>query len=119
MKITCSVLAVLLCLSLSTAVWADQTGRAIFKAKGCKSCHKLEGPSRGSIPSLPELAEAYKGKKERLIEYFKGKADPILIPKRAISMKRPLKKTKALSDAQRGALAEFILTPSSQNKDGE
>ena len=103
------IITVFLCLFLSTALSATQPGKAIFKSKGCAFCHKLRGPSSGSIPSLSELAKAYSGKQERLIQYLKGTADPIVNPKRAITMKRPLQKTKALSDSERLALADFIL----------
>jgi cytochrome c551/c552 len=102
-------IVVFLCLFFAAALSANQQGKAIFKSKGCALCHKQDGPSRGSIPSLSELAKAYRGQKDRLIQYLKGSADPILIPKRAIAMKRPLRKTKALSDSERSALADFIL----------
>jgi cytochrome c551/c552 len=109
MKITRLILGVCLCFVFSTALGADQQGETIFKSKGCAFCHKQGGPSSGSIPSLPELAKAYNGRKAQLIQYFQGNADPIVRPERAISMKRPLKKTMALSDAGRAALADYIL----------
>ncbi len=109
MKITRLILGVCLCFVFSTALGADQQGETIFKSKGCIFCHKQGGPSSGSIPSLSELAKAYKGRKAQLILYFKGDADPIVRPERAISMKRALKKTMALSDSGRSALADFIL----------
>jgi len=96
-------------LFFAAALSANQQGKAIFNSKGCAFCHKQAGPSSGSIPSLSELAEAYRGKQERLIQYLKGAADPILLPERAITMKRPLRKTTALSDSERSALADFIL----------
>jgi cytochrome c len=110
MKITSLIIGVCLCFVFSIALGADQQGETIFKSKGCVFCHKLGGPSSGSIPSLSELAKAYNGRKARLIEYLKGNADPIVRPERAVSMKRPLEKTKALSDTGRSALADFILS---------
>jgi cytochrome c551/c552 len=109
MKITIIILGVCLCFVFSIALGADQQGETIFKSKGCAFCHKQGNPSSGSIPSLSELAKAYNGRKAQLILYFKGSADPIVRPERAISMKRPLRKTKALSDSERSALADFIL----------
>jgi len=109
MKISILSFAIFLSLNFANAVSADEQGEAIFKSKGCMFCHKTEGPASGSIPSLSELTKAYKGEKERLTQYFEGNADPIVIPERAISMKRPLEKTKALSDSERSALADFVL----------
>ena len=101
---------ILLCLFFTAAVSANDRGEVIFKSKGCIFCHKQKG-NTGTIPSLPELAKAYKGKKERLIQYLKGEAQPIINPKRAVSMKRQLEKTKAMADSDRSALADFILNP--------
>ena len=103
------IIGAFLCLFFATTLSANQQGKAIFKSKGCAFCHKQTGPSSGSIPSLSDLAKAYSGKQEQLIQYLKGTADPIVFPKRAITMKRPLRKTKALSDSERLALADFIL----------
>ena len=110
MKASGIILAIFLCVIFTTVLSADQRGEAIFKSNGCVFCHKLEGVSSGTIPSLSDLAEAYKGKKERLIQYLKGEVDPIIKPKRAIIMKRQLEKTKALSDSERTALADFMLS---------
>lgn len=109
MKISILIFAIFLCLIFANAVSADEQGEVIFKSKGCMFCHKTEGPASGSIPSLSEVAEAYSGKKDDLVQYLEGNADPIMKPERAISMKRPLKKTGALSDSERSALAGFIL----------
>lgn len=110
MKTSSIILAISLCLLFTSALFADQQGEAIFKLKGCIFCHKLEGITSGSIPSLSELAKAYKGKKEQLIRYFKGEAHPIVKPERAVTMKRQLEKTKAMSDSERSALADFMLS---------
>ncbi len=61
-------------------------------------------------PSLKEIAQAYHGKEERLLSYLKGEAAPIIQPEKARIMKRALEKTKALSDADRKALADFIMS---------
>jgi cytochrome c551/c552 len=93
----------------AAAFSADKQGEEIFKSKGCIFCHKQKSTS-GTIPSLPELAKAYKGEKEQLIRYFKGEAPPIIKPERAVTMKRQIEKTKAMSDAERTDLADFILS---------
>lgn len=99
----------LLCLFSAAALSADENGEKIFKSRGCIFCHKSEGLS-GTIPSLSELAKAYEGKKEQLIRYLMGEAPPIIQPERAVTMKRQLEKTKALSDSERTALADFMLS---------
>ena len=109
MKTSGAILVILLCLFFVSALSANEQGEEIFKSKGCIFCHKL-GDSSGTIPSLSELAKAYKGKKEQLIRYFKGEADPIVDPERAGTMKRQIEKTKAMSDSERAALADFMLS---------
>jgi cytochrome c len=62
------------------------------------------------MPSLPDLAKAYKGKKEQLIKFLKGEAPSIVRPERSATMKRQVEKTKAMSDSERAALADFMLS---------
>jgi len=109
MKTSGAILVIFLCLFFVSALSADEQGEEIFKSKGCIFCHK-PGRSSGTIPSLPDLAKAYKGKKEQLIKFFKGEAQSIVKPGRAVTMKRQIEKTKALSDSERTALADFMLS---------
>ncbi|SNZ02452.1 cytochrome c [Persephonella hydrogeniphila] len=82
-------------------------GEAIFKSKGCSACHKPASKSMG--PSLKEIAQAYKGKEGDLVKFLKGEAKPIVDPAKFSMMKPQLSKTKALSDDELKALADFIL----------
>lgn len=109
MKISGAILVIFLGLFFVSASSANEQGEEIFKSKGCILCHK-PGGSTGTIPSLSELAKAYKGKKEQLIRYFMGEAHPIVKPERAGTMKRQIEKTKAMSDSERTALADFMLS---------
>jgi len=109
MKTSGVILAIFLFLFFTAALSADEQGEEIFKSQGCIFCHKHNGAS-SSVPSLSELAKAYKGKKEQLIQYLKGEAHPIIEPERAGTMKRQLEKTKALSDSERAALVDFMLS---------
>ncbi len=109
MKTSGAILVIFLCLFFVSTLSADEQGEEIFKSKGCIFCHK-PGRSSGTIPSLPDLAKAYKGKKEQLIKFFKGEVQSIVKPERAITMKRQIEKTKALSDSERTALADFMLS---------
>jgi len=93
--------------TISTALADD--GEAIFKSQGCMSCHKKEGTSKVN-PSLTEIATAYQGKEEQLIKYLKGESEAIVRPEKSSLMKRKIEKTKNLSDADRKALADYILS---------
>ncbi len=109
MKPSGIILVIFLFLFFVSALSANDQGEEIFKSKGCIFCHK-SGSSSGTIPSLPELAKAYKGKKEQLIQFFKGDAQSIVKPEMSATMKRQIEKTKALSDSERTALADFMLS---------
>ena len=84
-------------------------GEAIFKSMGCMSCHKKEGTSRIN-PTLTEISQAYQGKEAQLIQYLKGESEAIVRPAKSNLMKSKIAKTKNLSDADRKALADFILS---------
>lgn len=85
---------------------ADQ-GQDLFQGLRCGTCHKPEITK--TTPSLQDMAAAYQGKEEDLIRYFNGEAESIIKPEKANLMKRVIEKTKALSDAERRALADYIL----------
>ena len=95
-------------LSVAVGVGA-QDGQAIFKAQGCASCHRPTSSSKVN-PSLTDIAQAYRGKENQLLSYLKGESDPIVKPEKASLMKRHLKKTEALSDQDRKALADYLLS---------
>jgi cytochrome c len=109
MKTVGAILVIILCLFFVSTLSADEKGEEIFKSKGCILCHK-PGRSSGTIPSLPDLAKAYKGKQKQLVKYLNGEAGPIVNPERAGTMKRQIEKTKAMSDSDRIALADFMLS---------
>jgi cytochrome c len=96
------------CIFAISTAYADD-GEAIFKSQGCMSCHKKEGTSKVN-PSLTEISQAYQGKEEQLNRYLKGESDAIVRPEKSNLMKRKIEKTKNLSDADRKALADFILS---------
>jgi len=100
------MLALLSCVAMGTVRAED--GETIFKSLGCTSCHKKEGSSKVN-PSLTEIAQAYEGKETQLESYLKGESESIMRPEKAAMMKRQLEKTKALSDTDRRALAEYLL----------
>ena len=99
-------LLALIALAGGTALAAD--GAAIFKSKGCASCHQPNADTVG--PSLKKLAKAYDGKKDQLVKFLKGQADPIVDPAKAAIMKAQLTTVKGLPEDQISALADFILS---------
>ena len=95
------------CIIAFNTAWAED-GAVIFKSHGCTVCHKKESSSKVN-PSLTEIAAAYQGKQEQLIQYLNGESESIVRPEKASLMKRYIKRTKALSDEERKALADFLV----------
>jgi len=98
----------IICFVLILPAYAED-GEALFKSHGCASCHKEEGTSRRN-PSLTEISQAYQGKDAQLIQYLKGESEAIVRPAKSNLMKSKIAKTKNLSDTERKALADFILS---------
>ena len=92
---------------VAASVWAGQ-GEEIFKAQRCSGCHRLE--TGKATPSLKEIALAYQGKSPQLNNYLRGGAEAIIRPEKAGKMKRYIEKTKALSEEDRKAMADFIMS---------
>ena len=81
-------------------------GAAIFKSKGCASCHQPAADTVG--PSLKKIAKAYAGKEDQLVKFLKGQAPAIVDPAKAAIMKAQLAMVKNLPEDQLKALAKFI-----------
>jgi len=95
-------------LAMTWVCWAEQQGD-VFSSMHCGVCHKAEGSGK-SFPSLKEIAEAYEGKEAQLVAYSLGKEESVLRPGESSRMKNYIEKTKALSDADRKALVDFIMS---------
>jgi cytochrome c len=104
-KETLIVLGILLIAPMS---FGGENGEILFKSMGCMSCHHPEKTSRIN-PSLVDIAQAYQGKQQQLIGYLNGQGAALVKPEKAGMMKRFVEKTKALTDPERAALADFIL----------
>jgi cytochrome c551/c552 len=107
MKKFCLVLLVA-SLWLAVNVRAENPGGKVFESLGCGVCHKSEASE--TFPSLKQMTQAYQAKANQLIKYLNGEAEPIMRPEKASRMKRYIEKTKALSDADRQALVDFIMS---------
>ena len=96
------------CLMLGTVLWAaDGGGEATFQSLKCHICHKPNRKSAG--PSLPEIAKAYSGQQQQLVQYLKGESEPLIDFGKRQVMERKLKKTREISDTERRDLADYIL----------
>jgi cytochrome c len=104
-KVAAIVLGILLIAPMS---FGGENGENLFKSMGCMSCHHPEKTSRIN-PSLVDIAQAYQGKQQQLIDYLNGQAEAIVKPDKAAMMKRHVAKTSALTDQERATLADFIL----------
>jgi cytochrome c551/c552 len=88
--------------------FAGAEEKPIFNTLNCGICHKAD--TGKAFPSLKEIAQAYNGDKEKLTGYLQGKSGPIINTEKAKSMERYIEKTKALSQEEVGALADFIIS---------
>jgi cytochrome c len=93
-------------LSCSPALAAD--GKAVFESNGCTACHAADKEMVG--PSLQEIASKYAANRDALVAFLGGSAAPKVDPDEFAIMKPNLTKTQALADADRAALADFILS---------
>jgi cytochrome c len=92
-------------IAVTGAMAAD--GEALFKSKGCAACHNPTVDTVG--PSLKKIAAAYKGKKADLIKFLKGEGKAIVDPAKAGIMTPQLNTTKAMSDKELEAIADYML----------
>ncbi len=83
-------------------------GEKIFKDKGCVVCHQLDVKLIG--PATKEISKAYAGKKENLNSFLKGNSKSIIDPAQHALMEPQIAITKAMSDAERMAIVEYLLS---------
>ena len=92
---------------------ADQSetikkGEKIFKDKGCVACHQLDTKLIG--PAVKEISKAYAGKMENLNSFLKGTSKSIIDPAKHVLMEPQIAITKAMSDTDRTAIVEYLLS---------
>jgi cytochrome c len=104
-----NILVLIAFISVTAPAIAAEQGEALFKSQGCTTCHRPESASKVN-PSLTEIAQIYQGKEDQLVRYLNGEAEAIVKPDKAGMMKRYIKKTKQLSDADRKSVADYIMT---------
>jgi len=97
------------------SLYADaKAGEKLYKKKGCSSCHNptKDQLAQGLGPSFAMVSAAYKkGESKAGIEKFlKGEGKAIVAPEKFSTMQGQLRNTKKFSDAERGDIADFILS---------
>ena len=88
------------------AVAEEQPGEILFKTMKCTKCHGTKAKQRG--PSVITIASAYANTDELLL-FFAGEKEAIVEPERAKTMKPRLRKIMKLNDADKKALASYLL----------
>jgi len=91
-------------------VYAEDGG-ALFKKKGCTACHHPtnDQSAKGLGPSIAQIKAAYGGNKAAMVNFLKGSGAPKVDKAKYPIMKAQLATIKSLSDAQLGALSDYML----------
>ena len=86
-----------------------ELGQEIFDGKGnCFACHKPDQKIIG--PSIQEIATIYKEKNGDMVNFLKGKADPIVDPSQYEVMKTNFSITKNLPEEELKALEAYFFS---------
>ena len=98
-------------LLVCSPAFADD-GRRLFQANGCAACHypAQDRTGHGLGPSLAQVADAYRGRADALVEFLRGNGEPLLYPDKYRLMKAQLPRVMALSDRDLRSLAQYMLT---------
>jgi len=84
-----------------------EIGKKIFNGKGqCATCHKANQNILG--PSIREIVSAYQNNKMDMVEFLKGKSDPIVDPSQFQIMKVNLEITKKMTDKELQSLVDYM-----------
>lgn len=83
-------------------------GGKLFKDKGCVVCHMLDTKLIG--PALKDVSKAYAGNKDKLNSFLKGNSPSIIDPAQHAIMEPQILITKAMSEADRMAIVEYLLS---------
>ncbi len=88
----------------------DEMGPRLFKERGCGACHDATSDQTTYRlgPSLKQIAEAYEGREEDLVNFLKGGCEPIVDKARFQIMHGEIVKLRDLSDEEYKALQEYI-----------
>ncbi len=104
--------SIVIAMALLSFFWASNdssagSGEALFVSLKCAACHKPD--LKATAVPLAELAKAY-GDPAKLVSFFKGESPMIIESTKSGMMKGQLKNLGALSDEDKKALADYILS---------
>ncbi len=91
-----------------TAAVDTEAGKEKFTASGCIACHQVDVKTVG--PSLKDIATAYADNKDGLAAFLNGEGEAIVDPAQAAVMAPQTEVTKAMSDAERTSIADYIMS---------
>ena len=94
-----------LCVSAHLSLAGD--GGALYESLKCGACHKPDQKAAGV--SLAEIAKAY-ADPAKLVTFFKGEGPFIIESAKQGMMKGQMKNLAALSDEDKKALSDYILS---------
>ena len=108
----CKLFQIVIVIALMAFFWATNVssagnGEDLFTSLKCGACHKPDVVAK-AVP-LTELAKAY-GDEAKLVSFFKGESPMIIESTKSGMMKGQLKNLGALSDEDKKALADYILS---------
>jgi cytochrome c len=88
----------------------SENGIRLFKERGCGACHDRTKDQTidGLGPSLNQIAEAYEGREDDLVEFLKGGCDPIVDEARFSIMHGEIVKITGLSESQLKDLQKYV-----------
>ena len=82
-------------------------GKALFNANGCTACHNMTAKTVG--PSVKEIATVYADKKAEMVKFLNGEGHAIVDAPQFAIMKPNLVNTQKMNEAERAAIADYIL----------
>ena len=93
----------------SEAQTPTDQGKELFNGTGnCFACHKED--QKIIAPSLVEIATIYKKQKADMVQFLKGKGEPIVDPSQYETMKTNFAITQNMSDEELKALEAYVMT---------
>ncbi len=106
------VLMVIILLSTACLCMLDQSssaadGKSLYESLKCGTCHKPD--QKTTAVSLAEIAKTYQDR-AKLVSFFKGESQMMIESAKSGMMKGQLKHLQALSDQDKDALADYILS---------
>tara|TARA_R110001592_G_scaffold140938_1_gene362096 strand:- start:2052 stop:2498 length:447 start_codon:yes stop_codon:yes gene_type:complete len=91
----------------TTTAVDTEAGKEKFTTSGCVACHQVDAKTVG--PALKTIATAYADNKDGLVAFLKGEGEAIVDPAQAAVMAPQTEVTKAMTDAERNSIADYIM----------